>query len=195
MRISTLTLLKALLCIPIGIGLAYPLLFAPPEAPVGILGELQMFGPLGSALVIAAFLLLILFYALDLIRTLKLVSPAARTARPGSVWLMFLLPYNFIEDFFIVAHVARSLRAEAAINPALAGFTKGGSQPSFGMISGLGWCSAQIVSLIPNALGSAAGLLAIGCWVWHWAFIRRVNAALAKSPAALTDAKLTDHRH
>lgn len=177
---AALTLLKALLSIPIGIGLAYPFLFTPPDAPAtGILGELQMFGPIGSALVIAVFLLLILFYALDLIKTLRLVSPTSRKGvRPRSVWLMFLLPYNFIEDFFIVANVARSLKAEAAANPAaLAGFK------SFGMVSGLGWCTAQIVSLIPNQLGSAAGLLAIGFWVWHWVFIRRANAALARLEA------------
>ena len=121
------------------------------------------------------FLLLVFFYILDLIKTLKLVSPAARKAQPKSVWLMFLLPYNFIEDFFIVANVAKSLEAEAAVNPALASFK------SFGMVSGLGWCVAQIISLIPHPLGSLAGLMAMGLWGWHWAFIRRVNKVLIVS--------------
>jgi len=173
---STLTLLKIILSIPIGIGLAYPFLL--PDASGGILGELKIFGPVGSVVAIAAFLLLVLFYALDLIRSLKLVSPASRKAKPNSVWFMFLLPYNFIEDFFIVSNVAKSLKAEAAINPALA------TSNSFGMISGLGWCIAQVVSLIPNQIGSVAGLVAIGFWIWHWVFIRRTNSILFKSNAS-----------
>ena len=170
---SALTLLKAILSIPIGVGLAYPFLNS--EASGGILVELNIFGPVGSISAIAIFLLLVFFYALDLIRCLKLVSPASRKAKPNSVWFMFLLPYNFIEDFFIITSVARSLKAEATSNPALASFK------SFGMISGVGWCAAQVVSLIPNLVGSVAGLVAIGFWVWHWRFIRHANRILMKS--------------
>jgi hypothetical protein len=168
---SALTILKVILCIPIGFGLAYP--FFNPDVSGGILGELKIFGPVGSIVAIAVFVLLVVFYARDLIKCLKLVAPACQKAKPRSVWLMFLLPYNFIEDFFIVANVARSLEAEAANNPALVGFK------SFGMISGIGWCAAQVVSLIPNLIGSVAGLVAIGFWLWHWAFIRKANLMLS----------------
>ncbi len=168
-------LLKILLSVPIGIGLVYP--FFMPDVSGGILGELKIFGPVGAVLAILVFLLLVFFYARDLVRTLRLVSPAARRARPGSVWFMFLLPYNFIEDFFIVANVARSLEAEAAVNPALAGFR------SFGMVSGIGWCAAQIVSLVPHPVGSVAGLVAIVFWIWHWVFIRRANSLLLRAAA------------
>ncbi|MES2933079.1 MAG: hypothetical protein V4805_06280 [Pseudomonadota bacterium] len=170
-----LTLLKIILSIPIGVGLAYP--FLHPDISGGILGELKIFGPVGSVVALAVFLLLILLYALDLIRSLKLVSTASRKAKPSSVWLMFLLPYNFIEDFFIVCNVAKSLKAEAAVNPVLANFK------SFGMISGVGWCSAQVVSLLPNQIGSVASLVAIVFWIWHWVFIRRANSILLKSGA------------
>lgn len=169
------TLLKVLLSIPIGIGLAYP--FLRPDVSGGIAGELQIVGPVGLAVVVVVFLLLVFFYALDLIRCLNLVSPASRKARPRSVWLMFLLPYNFIEDFFIVSNVARSLKAEAAINPALAHFK------SFGSFTGLGWCAAQVVSLIPNEVGSAAGIRAIVLWIAHWLFIRRANNVLCGAGA------------
>lgn len=170
---TAMTLLKIILSIPIGIGLLYP--FLQPDASGGILAELQFFGPVGSLLAIAVFLLLVFFYARDLINTLQLVAPASRKASPNSVWWMFVLPYNFIEDFFIIANVAKSLEAEAVSNPALGGFG------SYGMKSGLGWCSAQVLSLIPHLLGSIAGLVAIFCWVWHWRFIRRVNRALLLS--------------
>lgn len=169
------TLLKIILSIPIGIGIAYP--FWHPDISGGLLAELKLFGPFGSVIAIMVFLALILFYALDLIKCLKLVSPTSRKAKPNSVWFMFLLPYNFIEDFFIVYNVSKSLKAEAAVNPALAAFK------SFGMISGLGWCVAQVVSLIPNQIGSVAGLVAIGFWIWHWGYIRRANKALIVSGA------------
>jgi hypothetical protein len=73
--------------------------------------------------------------------------------------------------------VARSLEAEAAVNPALAVFK------SFGMISGIGWCATQIVSLVPHPVGSVAGLAAIVFWAWHWVFIRRANSRLRKAAA------------
>jgi hypothetical protein len=85
---------------------------------------------------------------------------------------MFLLPYNFIEDFCIVANVAASLRAEARHNARLQ------LARDAGLISGWGWCAAQIVSLVPHPLGSLAGLLAIVLWLLHWRFVRRANAML-----------------
>jgi hypothetical protein len=100
------------------------------------------------------------------------VQPEARTATPRSVWLMFLIPYNFVEDFFIIANVANSLRREARQNKALHPFH------GFGLLSGLAWCSLQIVSLIPHEIGSLAGFLALPFWVVHWRLIRQVNRAL-----------------
>lgn len=166
-----ITLFKVLLSIPIGVGLVYP--FWQSDVTGGILAELRFFGTVGTFFFIAIFLLLVYCYIQDLIKTLERVSPASRKAKPNSVWFMFLLPYNFIEDFVIVSNVTKSLEAEATVNPALASFK------SYGMVSGLGWCIAQIVSLIPNELGSLAGLAAIGFWIWHWVFIRRVNKVLA----------------
>ena len=90
---------------------------------------------------------------------------------------MFLIPYNFVEDFFIISNVASSLRREAQHNIALNSFK------SFGTLSGLGWCAAQIVSLLPHEIGSVAGVLTFFLWVIHWRFIRRVNAVLALAEA------------
>lgn len=170
LRMSALHLFKILLSIPIGIGLVYPFMY--PNVSGGVLVELKIFGPVGSVVAIIFFLMLILLYALDLIKSLKLVAPASRKASPKSVWLMFLIPYNFIEDFFIVYNVALSLKTEASHNPRLARFK------SFGKFSGLGWCSSQIVSLLPNQIGLVAGLVALVFWAWHWVFICRINKAL-----------------
>lgn len=171
MKTLALVTCKILLSLPIAYGLAYPYLH--PGAPGGILREVQLLGAAGSVVAVVAFLLLVFFYAKDLQRSLALVRREARTAQPKSVWLMFLLPYNFIEDFWIVSNVAASLRRESAHNRALARFR------GFGLGSGIGWCAAQVVSLLPNLLGSIAGIVAIVLWVVHWRRIRQANAALA----------------
>lgn len=171
-RSNLLRLTKIALTLPVTYALIYP--FLNPSTSGGILKEVEMLGYLGSIVLIVVFISLIFWYCRDLYRTLSLVRQSARAASPRSVWLMFLIPYNFVEDFFIVANVANSLRREAQYNPSL--------QPlkSFGLPSGMGWCAAQIVSLLPNEIGSIAGVLALPLWIIHWRFIRRVNALLAR---------------
>lgn len=162
---------KLILTVPVAYALAYPL--RNPGSGEGVFGELNVIGPTGGAIIALVFLAAVFLYCRDLQRSLTLVKPESRVASPRSVWLMFVLPYNFIEDFFIVVHVAQSLRREARQNEALRPFR------SFGLVSGLGWCTAQIVSLIPHDVGSLAGLLALPLWGAHWRLIRKTNAALA----------------
>lgn len=169
--------IKLLLTALVACALAYPWL--QPEAGAGVFRELEILGPLGAGSLTLLFLLAVFLYCRDLQHTLSLVRPELRAAAPRSVWLMFLLPYNFIEDFFIVAHVAQSLRREAQANDALRSFSH------FGMLSGIGWCSAQILSLIPHAIGSLAGLLAVPLWLVHWQLIRKVNRTLRAGPPAI----------
>ncbi|KWE46184.1 hypothetical protein WL76_28320 [Burkholderia ubonensis] len=177
MSTAARTILKAILSIPIAFGLAYPLIY--PTEDGGVLGEIEMLGPIGGIVVIAVFLALVYAYASDLRTTLKSVDRGSRVAEPNSVWFMFLLPYNFIEDFFIISNVAKSLEAESRINPALSGLR------SFGRISGIGWCLAQVLSLIPDTIGSIASGVAVFLWVWHWVFVRRVNKMLAGSQVSV----------
>ncbi|RQZ42419.1 hypothetical protein DIE16_03025 [Burkholderia sp. Bp9090] len=177
MSTTARTILKAILSIPIAFGLAYPLIH--PAEGGGVLGEMEMLGPIGGIVVIAVFLALVYAYASDLRTTLKSVNRGSRAAEPNSVWLMFLLPYNFIEDFFIISNVAKSLEAESRINPALSGLR------SFGRISGIGWCLAQVLSLIPNTIGTVAGGVAVLLWIWHWVFVRRANRMLAGSQVSV----------
>lgn len=167
---ATLNLLKIALTLPVAYALTYP--FLNPTVAGGVFKEVSMLGWGGSALVAIGFLMLVFLYCRDLQLSLSLVSPAARQASPNSVWLMFLLPYNFVEDFFIVTNVAVSLHKESESNSALQSFK------SFGLVTGIGWCTAQIVSLLPNAVGSVAGMLALPFWIVHWVLIRRVNASL-----------------
>ncbi|MGX5731442.1 hypothetical protein ACWKWK_12995 [Pseudoxanthomonas beigongshangi] len=85
----------------------------------GIFGEIVLLGPHGALVAAMLFLVVVFFYCRDLGRALAAVSLAARKARPASVWWMFVLPYNFIEDFSSPT-VSASLRAEARGNAVLA---------------------------------------------------------------------------
>ncbi len=173
--------LKLLLTVPVAVAFVYPLL--DPSVNAGMFRELALVGPVGAVIVIVVFLAAVAYYCRDLQRTLERVSPPSRAATPRSVWLMFVLPYNFVEDFFIIANVAKSLEREARHNATLRPFA------TFGRRSGFGWCGAQIVSLVPHEAGTLAGLVALVLWVVHWRLIRRVNAVLAVPAAVAVDAR------
>lgn len=143
----------------------------------GFLAEVRTLGPWGAGALATGFLLAVAAYARDLQKVLEAVPERFRTATPKSVWLMFLIPYNFVEDFWIIGNVATSLKAYDAAHPGRGGRSWGGVG-RFGLISGLGWCALQIISLVPHLLGSLAGLLAVPLWLWHWAFVRRARAAI-----------------
>lgn len=177
--VMRLLAVKLLLTLLVAGALAYPLL--QPGVGAGVFRELEMLGPFAAISLTLLFLFAVFLYCRDLQRALALVRPAYRSASPRSVWLMFLLPYNFIEDFFIIAHVAQSLRREAESNDALRSFSH------FGMLTGIGWCSAQVLSLIPHAIGSLAGLLAVPLWLVHWHLIRRINCALNAALPAIVE--------
>lgn len=132
-------------------------------------------GIIGSAAIIILFFTAIGFYCMDLQRCLELIDPKNRKAKPQSVWYMFLLPYNFIEDFFIVINISNSLEEEAKKNEKLANCN------DFGMITGIGWSIAQILSFVPNLTGQIASILGLVLWIIHWRFIIKMNRLLVSS--------------
>ena len=169
LRTAILESIKLSLSALVAFALVYPFLL--PE-PVGLAKELAVIGPYGAATLGLVFLLLVAMYANDLRSVLTLVSPNNRKATPRSVWWMLVLPYNFIEDFFIIHAVTASLRQEASDNRQLADLK------SYGAWTGFGWCVAQIGSLIPNQVGSLFALAALIMWAIHWRLIRKAKAAL-----------------
>jgi hypothetical protein len=148
-----------------------------PQWGDGLLGEIAGQPLWASAAIIAGFLGLVALYCRALQRTLTLIRPAARRARPGSVWWMFAVPHNFVEDFFIVRAVAGSLAT--AGTPA--------REVRRWELLGYGWCTLQIVSLLPGVPGLAGGAGALPLWAAHWALTTRLNRRLAR-PAAAPDA-------
>ena len=138
----------------------------------GVLREVEQLGLVGSLLVLAVFFILVAFYCRDLQNILRLIESQNRAAAPKSVWLMFLIPYNFIEDFFIVVNVSKSIRLQSKTTLELQAI------PSYGLYSGLGWCIAQIVAFAPNILGQVASLIAIVLWVVHWRLMLKIKTVL-----------------
>ncbi len=165
-----LTLLKISASIVVGFALIYPLISG---ETTGVMAEVETLGLFWSFVVMILFFIAVAFYAKSLQTTLQLVDNEARKADPKSVWFMLLIPYNFIEDFFIIHHVTESLKAQALIDSRL------DTLKSFGAISGFGWCGAQIISLIPNEFGAVASLIAFVLWLGHWIFIAQTNKLLA----------------
>lgn len=154
---------KLLLTAPVVVLLTQPLWA--PHWGAGILGEVHALGPAGSIAAIVAFFALVACYCRHLQRLLAAIPPPARAAAPGSVWWMFAIPYNFVEDFFIVAAIAASLRRDGRVPPA--------PQRLWRRL-GLGWCALQIVSLLPGPVGVAAGGAALLAWAAHWALSVRL---------------------
>ena len=139
----------------------------------GSLELISSVGAVGIAVLLTAFFVAIAYYCLALQTCLSLIADNNRKATPKSVWFMFLLPYNFIEDFFIMIAISTSIEAEARNNKQLLPIK------DYGMITGIGWCIAQLFSLAPNIVGEIAGAIALFLWILHWRFIRKVNYLLS----------------
>lgn len=141
-----------------------------PDLDAGVLGEVAAFPAPVAVAVVVVFFGLVALYCRALGRVLAAVGPAVRTATPASVWWMFAIPYNFVEDFFIVRAVGASMAADGRL-PA-------GSVRRWSAL-GLAWCSLQILSLLPGDVGRLSGAGALVVWAGHWAATVRAQRLLA----------------
>ena len=144
------------------------------SANENILGEIHKLGIVPMVAIIGAFFIMVACYCRTLQTCLALIKPENRKAAPASVWYMFALPFNFVEDFFIVINLANSIETEKNRNSRLSGVS------DFGMTSGIGWCIAQLLSFIPNVIGQIAGLAGMVLVVIHWRQIARINKQLTE---------------
>jgi hypothetical protein len=174
------TMVRVLGTICVTVLLSYPIWA--PQWGSGILGEIAGQPLWASATIVAGFLALVAFYCRALHRTLTLVRPGARQARPASVWWMFAIPHNFVEDFFIVRAIAASLAAHGA-----------GGVRRWALL-GYGWCAFQILSLFPGPAGLAGGAVALPLWAAHWVLTARLNRRLATTPHPSCPSPLSQHR-
>lgn len=134
----------------------------------GGLSEFESLGIPLSILLASAFFIAIAFYCRSLQKVLENIQPEHRTRKPKSVWYMYLIPFNFIEDFFIVIDISNSLNNELRSNKNLEKFG------DFGLTLGIGWSVAQLFSFIPNVVGQISGLVGIVLWILHWVLMHKV---------------------
>ncbi|PIE50983.1 MAG: hypothetical protein CSA38_00485 [Flavobacteriales bacterium] len=171
MRTAQNVLVRLILTALLVAWVIYPYINNTPDE--SILAEIFHLGILPSILIMGSFFIMVAFYCRTLQKTLTLIKPENRKATPKSVWYMFALPFNFVEDFFIVINVANSLDAEKKSNPKLQ------TVSDFGMVSGIGWSIAQILSFIPNMVGQIAGLVGMILVIYHWVKIAKINKLLS----------------
>jgi hypothetical protein len=139
----------------------------------GVIAGVRSTGIVTSLTVVGVFLIAVALYCGSLQRCMELIAPSNRTMKPARVWLMFVPFYNITEDFFIVQALTRSLQNEAAGNQRLKGVR------SFGSVSGFGWCTAQVLSLVPTSLGQIASAAAFVLWIAHWFRVQRLSRMLS----------------
>jgi hypothetical protein len=137
-----------------------------------VLDSIIKFGITQSVGVFLLFFGMVAFYCKSLQQCLELIKPENRKLQPKSVWYMFLIPFNFVEDFFIVIDLSNSIEKEAESNPKLH------SVKDYGMITGIGWSIAQLLSFIPNYIGQFAGVIGLILVVKHWLLIVKINRLL-----------------
>lgn len=164
------TIIKIMLSALIALLGVYP--YLADNGKPGALDEIFKYGIGWGVAGIVIFFGAIALYCKSMQTTLQLIRPVNRRARPTSVWLMFIVPYNIIEDFFIIDNVSKSIEREAATNPRLAGLK------DYGYVTGIGWAIAQVMSFIPNEIGLVSGIFGMVLWIKHWLFIQKVNRLL-----------------
>lgn len=132
-------------------------------------------GGIGAVLilfVVAIFLIPYIFYLLTLQNTLKAVSPELRKMPPANVWLLFIPLFNLIWNFFVVAAIADSLKAEYAKRS----IPVQEERPCYGI--GLTMAILRCCTIIPF-LGALAGLGWLVCWIIFWVKVSEHKNKLA----------------
>ncbi len=124
-----------------------------PQWGTGLLGEIALVAFPGNLLVVVGFLAAVALYC----RTLQVTMDRVGAARSRSVWWMFAIPANFVEDFYIVGRVGG----------ALAGHVDHRTRGRW-VLLGRSWCAFQIVSLLPGVVGLVGGAVALVAWSAHW---------------------------
>lgn len=173
MSATARTILKAILSIPIAFGLAYPLVH--PSEDGGVLGEIAVLGTIGSIVVIAVFPGAGLCLRERPQDDPEIGQPriaCGRTQQRLADVPLGLQLHRGLLHYFQRCEVPGS---GVSYQSGSVGVALVRPDQRHRMVS------CRVLSLIPNAIGSIAGGVAVFLWVWHWVFVRRTNKMLAGS--------------
>jgi type IV pilus assembly protein PilA len=137
---------------------------------------------LAGLLALGIFVVPGILYLLTLQRALERCSLRARTISPGQVWLMLIPAFNLIWHFFLVNHLARSLRNEFVARE----MPDSDREPGKGV--GLAMCILGATSIIP-VVGVFTGLAGFVCWIIYWVKISGYSRQLG-APAPYTTGQI-----
>lgn len=159
--------ITVILTIPVVVLLTQPLWA--PQWGEGIVREVAGLGLIGSIAAITVFFGLIALYCRGLQLLLHAVPLEHRARSPRSVWLMFAIPFNFIEDFFIVGDLGESLGRWGILSA---------TRLRVWQALGYGWAALQLVSLLPGTIGFVGGGLTVVGWIAHWVLTASIRRGL-----------------
>lgn len=149
-----------------------------------------MFGSAFAVIIIFAFLLIaalivvFVFYLINLMNLLKEIDESNRQMPPANVFLMFIPLFNLVYPFIMYPKISESIRLEA----------EGRGMPAFGdSLRGLGLAIAigSVVQVICNQLREEAvfagisSILSLGIlvlWIIYWVKAASIKKAFKQSP-------------
>lgn len=141
----------------------------------GLASELTMVGVPVAVGLATVFFGAVALYCRTLQRCLTLTRYEARVVSPLSVWWMWAIPYNFVEDFFIIDNIARSWRRDARIDT---------GRLRLWTVLGFTWATLQVLTICPAPVAWVATLPALIVWAWHWMFSVRILRSLTSDGLA-----------
>jgi predicted MFS family arabinose efflux permease len=127
---------------------------------------------LGCLVLMAAGILVGVFFLLSLQRVLNLCAPENRRLEPGQVWMCLIPLFSLVWIFVVVARIADSLDQE---------FESRHAPPEdYGRGVGMAYCILTVVSIVPflNLLTGPAGLV---CLIIYWAKIADYSRRLEQN--------------
>ena len=122
------------------------------------------------SVMMAVFLIPMIFYLLTLQKAFERCSPENRALSSGLIWLLLIPLFNLVWNFIVVSRLSKSLQNEFAKRNISVG-----SQP--GRSVGLAMCILMIGSLIPY-IGILMTLAGVICWIVYWVKIAGYSTRL-----------------
>lgn len=123
-------------------------------------------------LVLAACVLVTVFYLLTMQKALVLAGRENRSLEPGLVWLLFIPLFGLVWQFFIVRHVSSAVKNWAAAH--------GRNVGDGGWAIGLAACILVSLGALPH-LGVLVSLAGLVCLIVWWVKVAHFNELMARA--------------